>query len=256
MTLFRQVLDYLRAKPDPHAASEVPFENEGAAAVAVVLRWGSYLAVLADKAKPLWAEARSPGTSRISDSEMARINIEVSAALAEWVDLARQKRDYDKLARRALEYLPLPKMRPTPDGSQFAILAMPDVAAKVVEATSTSQLTRARADAESHPSRVFANALVNTAWRNGPVEQIHAGEFRGYPLDQRRMTAAEEQSMLSTAANRLTTGMDTCRGLALERFGRSWSEQVLPYGLASSLLITPTSWTLTDNTREVRLPRS
>ncbi len=90
ITLFRQVLDYLRAQPDPPAP---PIgwtdENEGAVAAAVVLRWGSYVAVLADAAKPVWAEARTPRTSRICDSEMARINIEASAALAEWIDISR-----------------------------------------------------------------------------------------------------------------------------------------------------------------------
>jgi hypothetical protein len=33
------------------------------------------------------------------------------------------------------------------------------------------------------------------------------------------------------------------------------SEQVLPYGLAAMMLITPSGWTLTEATREVRLPR-
>lgn len=59
---------------------------EGVAA-AVILRWGSYLAVLLDHDKPIWPEVHSPRTSRISDEEMARINIEASAALAEWIDL-------------------------------------------------------------------------------------------------------------------------------------------------------------------------
>jgi hypothetical protein len=64
-TLFRQVLGYLRAKSDPTSPPKgSTVENEGAAATAVVLRWGFYLAVLADGAKPVWAEARSPAASR------------------------------------------------------------------------------------------------------------------------------------------------------------------------------------------------
>jgi hypothetical protein len=50
-------------------------------------------------------------------------------------------------------------------------------------------------------------------------------------------------------------GMDVCRGLAMERPPRPWSEQVLPYGLAAMMLITPSGWTPTEATREVRLPR-
>jgi hypothetical protein len=187
---------------------------------------------------------------------MARINIEASAALAEWVDVSRENRDlYERLALRALKYLPLPKMRPRPQGSNFAMLAMPEVAAKIIEAIDATRLASVRADAESHPSRLFANALVNTAWRNGPIENVHAGTFHGYPLDHRRMTTAEESAVLSFAADSLTTGMEVCQQLTLERPARSWSEQVLPYGLAGTMLITPTGWTLTEATREVRLPR-
>jgi hypothetical protein len=257
LTLFHQVLDYLRAKPDPPAPpASLTIESEGMAAAAVVLRWGSYLAVLADIAKPVWAEARLPETSRICDSEMARINIEASAALAEWIDVSRTNHGtYETLVDRALAYLPLPKMRPRPQGSNFAMLGMPEVAAKVIEAIDATRLASVRADAETHPSRIFANALVNTAWRNGPIENIHAGICHGYPIDHRRMTAAEESTVLGFAADSLMTGMDVCHQLAQEQPARSWSEQVLPYGLAGTMLITPTGWTLTEATREVRLPR-
>jgi hypothetical protein len=182
ITLFHQVLAYLRSKPDPLASPmDSSNEHEGAAAAAVVLRWGSYLAELADSAKPAWAEARSPGTSRIGDAEMARINIEASAALAEWIDIARQNQSaYERLVARAVSYLALPKRRPgTPAPAEFALLAMPEVAAKIVTGTDARRVASVRADAENHPSRIFANALVNVAWRNGPVETIHAGAFRG-----------------------------------------------------------------------------
>jgi hypothetical protein len=254
-TLFRQVLDYLRARSDPPSPPKgSTIENEGAAAAAVVLRWGSYFAVLADSAKPVWVEARSPGTSRVCNLEMARINIEASAALAEWIDISREDRGlYERLVARALAHLPLPKMRPSPVGSDFVMLAMPEVAAKITGAIDAVHLGRIRVDAEIHPSRLFANALVNVAWRNGPVENIHGGDFHGYPLDHRRVTVAEEQTLMAFAADRLTTGMGLCHDFAAERPARSWPEQVLPYGLAGAMLVTPTGWTLTEATREVRL---
>jgi hypothetical protein len=49
-------------------------------------------------------------------------------------------------------------------------------------------------------------------------------------------------------------GMTVCLRLAMERPRRPWVEQVLPYGLAAILLITPSRRTLTEATREVRLP--
>src|SRR5882724_8495568 len=111
-TLFHQVLAYLRAKPDPpRSLSGSIAGREGVAAAALTLRWGSYLAVLLDRGKPVWPEVHSAGTSRIADDEMARINIEASAALAEWVDLCRADWDghHQQLVNRAISYLPMPK---------------------------------------------------------------------------------------------------------------------------------------------------
>jgi hypothetical protein len=181
ITLFHQVLDYLHSKHDPPAPSAgLATANEGAAAASIVLRWGSYFAVLADSSKPVWRESRSPGTSRICDLEMARINIEASAALAAWIDMSNENRDlYEKVLRRALAYLPLPRMKSRPAGSEFAILAMPSVAEKIVEATDAARVAHVRVEAERHPSRIFANALVNTAWRHGPVEKHPFDESRG-----------------------------------------------------------------------------
>ena len=74
-TLFHQVLAYLRAKPDPPTRpSGAMVGREGVAATALILQWGSYLAVLLDRDKPVWLEVRSASTSRINDEEMARIN--------------------------------------------------------------------------------------------------------------------------------------------------------------------------------------
>lgn len=53
-TLFHQVLAYLRDKPDPpKPPSGSMVGREGVAATALVLRWGSYLAVLLDHDKPV-----------------------------------------------------------------------------------------------------------------------------------------------------------------------------------------------------------
>jgi len=255
-TLFHQVLAYLQAKPDPSMRSSDSMVGlEGVAAAALVLRWGSYLSVLFDREKPLWPEVRSTATSRISDEEMARINIEASAALAEWIDLHREDEGlFRQLVNRAVAYLPMPTRTSEAKVTAFAALADPEMATRLLQAISPEPLARARADAAHHPSRLFANALVNVAWRNGPVENIHAGSFQGYPLAQRRVTLAEEKELMKSASDGLALGMTVCQVLARERPRRSWPEQVLPYGLASMMLITPSRWTLTETSREVRLP--
>jgi hypothetical protein len=257
-TLFHQVLTYLEAKPDPpKRLSGSMVGREGVAAAALILRWGSYLAVLLDRDKPLWPEVHSVSTSRISDEEMARINIEASAALAEWIDLFRVDpggRFYEQLVNRAVFYLPMPKKTAKLKVTEIAALSDPEIAARVVQAADTARRARARSTAESYPSRVLANALVNTSWRNGPIEDIHSGEYRGYPLDQRRVTPTEERVLMGFVSERLALGMAVCLHLALERPRRPWSEQVLPYGLAEILMITPSRWTFTEASREVRLP--
>jgi hypothetical protein len=138
--------------------------------------------------------------------------------------------------------------------TEFAALAQPEIAARLVEASDAMRLERARTGSECFPSRIFANALINSAWRNGPVEHIHAGTFRGYPLDQQRITPAEERQLIAFASERLALGMTICLQLLIEQPPRSWSEQVLPYALAEMLRITPSRWTLTEFSREVRLP--
>ena len=40
----------------------------------------------------------------------------------------------------------------------------------------------------------------------------------------------------------------------MERPQRVWSEQVLPDGLPEILMVTLSGWTVTEATREVRLP--
>ena len=39
-----------------------------------------------------------------------------------------------------------------------------------------------------------------------------------------------------------------------QRPRRLWAEQVLPFGLADMWLVTPSGWTLTETSHEVRLP--
>jgi len=256
-TLFHQVLAHLEAKPDPPKRPSGSMVGREGVAAAVTLRWGSYLAVLLDHDKPIWPEVYSPRTSRISDEEMARINIEASAALAEWIDIYRTDpggRLYEQLVNRAVAYLPMPKKTSKLKVTKFGALAQPEMAKRVVEVADATRLGRVRGDVDRHPSRVLANALLNTAWRNGPVENIHAGELRHCPFDRRRVTPAEERKLMAFASERLALGMTVCLQFAMERPQRPWPEQVLPYGLAEMLLVTPSRWTLMETSREVRLP--
>ncbi|WP_437763369.1 hypothetical protein WMF27_41340 [Sorangium sp. So ce281] len=92
----------------------------------------------------------------------------------------------------------------------FGPLALPEIAKRVVEVTDAERLALARAVVSEHPSRVFANALVNVAWRNGPIQDIHAGHLATCPIDRCRVTVAEERELMKFTANRMAVGMDVC----------------------------------------------
>ncbi|MBN8467401.1 hypothetical protein JYJ95_12830 [Corallococcus exiguus] len=253
--LFSQVFDYLRAMPEPRKRLTGTFSSrEGVAAAAVTLRWGSYFAVLADHRKPVWSEVNSHETSRIDNDEMARINIETSAAMAEWIDICRTDAAvYRQLVDKAVSYLPMPNKASNPTANLvFAELANPAVARRLEQAVDADALPQLKSEVALHPSRVLANAVVNVAWRNGPVEDVHAGASRGYPLDKRRVAPDEERKILCFASDEMRMGMGVCHSLATERPLRPWPEQVLPYRLASMLLIAPSGWTLTGASHEIR----
>jgi len=254
-TMFDQVVAYLRTRPAPSPHQRRSGAGiEGLAAASVALRWGSYLAVLFDRDKSVSPDAKV-GISRISDDEMARINIEASAALAAWIDILHTDfAEHLDLVDRAIAYLPLVHRTAVPRNRHIMALASPEIASQLIEASDPTLLTRVRADANRHPNRLFANALVNVAWRNGPAENVHAGKSWSHPLDQRRVTPVEERKIIRFASDRLAMGMDVCHRFMAEQPRRPWCEQVLPFGLTSFLLITPSKWTLTENSREVHLP--
>ena len=111
-TMYRQVLSYLEETAKDMKAppkSQLHFGEVAIATVAVCLRWGSYFAVLAKRDLPQWTAAYDPEVSCIGDGEMARINIEASAALAGWIDLMRaDQQHFRKLVRAAVQLLPFP----------------------------------------------------------------------------------------------------------------------------------------------------
>ena len=109
-TMYRQVLSYVEETTRDEKVppkSQLHFGEVAIATVAICLRWGSYFAVLANRDLPQWVAAYDPEVSCISDGEMARINIEASAALSDWIDLMRaDQRHFRKLVKAAVQFLP------------------------------------------------------------------------------------------------------------------------------------------------------
>lgn len=130
-----------------------------------------------------------------------------------------------------------------------AWLSQPGTAQMLASGYQEDRLEQICTGVARQPTRVLANALINVCWRNGPVEEIHAGRTANYGLDQRRMTPSEERLLVRTTADRLAQGLYVAWTLVDEKSERSWEERVLPFALAASGLVTPSGWTLDEQTR-------
>jgi hypothetical protein len=253
-TMYEQLIDYLSDKPAPPICSWPRAGEEAVAAAAVCLRWGSYLAVLANRNKRLWPEARRVGSSRIHDSEMARINIEASAALAHWIELMRDNPEqYRRLVKAVMNHLPLTRRNTkiAREPNALFTLTQPTMAARLFEAVNPPVLEKAQAEVREHPTRVLANAVINFCWRNGPVEDIHAGRLSAYPLMQRRITPSEERMLMREVSGRLAQGVVSISCLLWEKSERSWMERVLPFHLVPYWMVTPLNWSMEQQTSGV-----
>jgi len=212
---FQQVVEYLETKPVPPGGT-TKRDDEARAAVAVCLRWGSYFAVLADPSRPDAPDIADEGVSQIDDMEMARMNIEISAALAWWLTLrGADEHRYDDLVHRALAYLPTGSKTFGPIDSAHVLLAatVPDPAVHVRNSWPADRLKQDLETAEKYGIQVIANTITHVAFRNGPVENVHAGRFQGYGLNQRRVLPKAEKSIIRHAQSGFAAGLKAADSL-------------------------------------------
>ena len=75
--------------------------------------------------------------------------------------------------------------KPAGEQKGWLIATVPDLAAHVRNSWPADRLERDSVTAGKHGIRVIANTVTHISWRNGPVENVHAGRFQGYGLDRR-----------------------------------------------------------------------
>lgn len=262
--LFSQVIGFLEAQPEVRLSRYSTYD-EAIATVAVCLRWGSYFALPADRARPLWTEARNPRVSLLADPEMKRINIEVSSALERWLEIWRGDRErWNGLVARAVTYLPMETRRVKRDSrSMLSALSHAEVARNILSIVDPALVAKRREQVRKYPTRALANAITNRAWRNGPVENLHAGMRNvGPPLERCRLGLRECRSVLRSTLAGMADAMWALVSFDHDPERRPWDEQVLPYHSVDTLipiggfLITESSWTMTEKTCRVTLPGS
>jgi hypothetical protein len=266
ITMYRQVLSYLEEVAKDMKAppkSQLHFGEVAIATVSVCLRWGSYFAVLTNRDLPQWTDAFDPEVSCVGDGEMARINIEASAALARWIDLMRaDQKHFRKLVKAAVQWLPFPLSQL--DGSTYyrhfrALGAFNSASGRqyLLEAFArdfgSEWFEREKARILVNPTRALANGILNEHWRNGSgIEDVHAGNVAPpRPLTRRRLTKVQETRLLQETAELFVPTLRALYHVVSKPSEETWLEQALPYAIAFK---PPVGWSLDEQTREIALP--
>jgi len=264
--MYRQVLSYLEESTRDEKVppkSHLHFGEVAIATVALCIRWGSYFAVLARRDLPQWAAAFESEVSCIGDGEMARINIEASAALSDWIDLMRADQPrFRKVAKAAVKLLPFPIAQL--DGSTYyhrfrALVAFNSAHGRrsLMDAFArdfgSEWFERQKARILLNPTRALANGILNEHWRNGSgIEDVHAGSIAPpRPLTRRRLTRAQEALLMQETAELFVPTMRALYSVVSKPSEETWPEQTLPYAIAFK---PPTDWSLDEQTRAIALP--
>jgi hypothetical protein len=265
-TMYRQVLSYLeettRNEKFP-PTSQLHFGEVAIATAALCIRWGSYFAVLTNRDLPQWTASFDPEVSCIGDGEMARINIEASAALSGWLDLMRADQPrFRKLVKAAVQLLPFPitQLGGSTYYNRFRAFSAFNSAngrrsllESFARGFGSEWLERERAHVLVNPTRALANGLLNEHWRNGSgIEDVHAGGIAPpRPLLQCRLTRAQEARLLQETAELFVPTMRALYHVIGKPSEESWPEQALPYAIAFK---PPADWSLDEQSREITIP--
>lgn len=250
--MFEQVVAHLERKPGLRGGS-FGRDEESRAAVALCLRWGSYFAVLADPSRPAASNLDDDRVGHITDDEMARMNVEISAGIAWWLTLrGTDETRYWDLVHRVLTYLPTgPKtVRPLESADMLVACATAEMSTEVRRNWRADRLGEALAIAERHGIRILANAITLAAWRNGPVEDVHAGQGGNCEPGTRRILERAERAIIRHAQGGVHAGL---RAVDLLKYGGAWppsAERVLSF---LHPLVGPARWSHTEQSRAVEL---
>jgi hypothetical protein len=246
-TLFEQLREWLSKQPPPTIGFN--YWALGIGATALALRWGTYLAFLMDSSKPVDPHATDRASSMISDSEMKRINIEASSNFAQLLELwHKDEWKFFETLRRAYECLPMPQRRVKRDWQTPGF----------VHAAFKAAYDLDRADplahpelAVAHPYRSLANMIIKLAYRDGPIENVHAGTRAAWSLDYCRFTNRQARQVVRSVAERLSAVMSAYP---------PWDDEIpelLPWPARVAglplILLYPRGWSLTEVSSEIRL---
>ncbi len=238
--LFDQLLVWLKGKPASHTMPGPV--TMGVGMTALCLRWGTYLAFLMDENKPVDLDAKDGNINMISNDEMMRINIEASRNMERMLKMLHEDRDTaPSIIIRAYDLLPVMK-------SKLRINKGPihpyykDVLQSAVALSAAFPLDPEKSDyINNHTYRVFANFMIYNTYRNGPVEDVHAGTYiKSYSLNKRRFTAPQSKDMERFTAEGMANMLEV--GVPWDAQPEHW-KQAVGY-MASVPFMYPSEWSI------------
>jgi len=217
ISMIDQLLAYLDGQT--RRDDDIQIRHQAVGCAALCLRWGTYLATLTDAQAPLHpdladnTEPESQRYSFISDAEMRRLNLEVSANLSRLVRLYRERGRFAlyALLAKAHASLPMPQQSVPKDAEATALIygalhAGAGILRRAQEGTSDEGTpARPQVIAERDADRFLCNVLAAHAWRNTTIEDIHAGARSPHSLrpHQRRCTPTTERRLLREVSAKL-----------------------------------------------------
>jgi hypothetical protein len=255
ISMFGQLVNWLSRKT-PSDSGRPSTSMIGIGATALCLRWGTYLAVLLDERKQLDPRSASAETSMISDQEMKRINLEFSSNLARLIRLLHnEEAECCRLLDLSYRYLPMPQRRVSECVGfidPFEALTSPDFWNSAPEER-RARINREHGVLTQYCYRILANSVALAAWRNGPIEDVHAGPASGYDLNLRRVNKRKSRALMRFTSEHLAAFLPRFNPWQHEpKHPLPWPQNLA--GIYLSPCFTLRSWSLSESSCVVRLP--
>jgi hypothetical protein len=232
--MIEQLITQLDALPQYEGDFQI--QHLGVAFTALCVRWGSYLSTFMDPTTDL--HPAIPGFHKkqpqeygfISDSEMQRLNIEISYKVYHLAQVLRERENIGltKLLWKAYAYLPMPHKSIPKNVREAKIIyaavltgmhaTRNSTKAEVTTGGNGSSKPQRRQIARADADRFLANALVCQAWRATVIEDIHAGNEppQGLCPHQQRFTRNIQLAILREVTARRVDFIITKRGQAAD----------------------------------------
>jgi hypothetical protein len=273
-----QIIAYLDEKPERF--HDLQIRHQSVAFTALCVRWGSYFATLIDEntelhpAIPGLHKEQPTEYSFISDSEMKRLNIEISFNLWRMVQIFRERDIVGlwHLLNKARDFIPMPhKQIPRDREAMNEILMALATGAFVIEQFERgegSPMFQLGANGNTQPmirriepenaDRFLSNMLTCQAWRNTIIEDLHAGKTPPELLKPHQIRFTKRTQL--AIFREVTANMGNAFAMMDPLFDPDYEYKALPLwphtatALANSFYgLSVSSWSLTDVSSPVML---